>query len=361
MEQEKSMTTTIDADRSISPLSTKKMRLIGEAQQQWAIFRRKYNLFTFRRNNLTTEWLGNFPPSPIETANSDQSNANDVESQHTDSTLKQFAYINEPFLSWNFTLLSEKGEVVGSVNRNFTGLARETFTDTGMYVLRMDAAGIEAESKHLISHTERKTEAPTGHNRGMTLAQRAVILATAVSIDFDYFSRKSSASGFGVFPLWFPASEASAEAAGAETVGTGIASETALASGMTSGTQEASGSPSTVTGRNIATGESASAGIGSMAGMEAARQQTYGDNNSIFNDSAIPNDQFKRVFSSGQDRKSSSGGDSHYSDEGESGHQVSGKGSFSDYLDNENKGGGGGGNRDIGGKEGSWLDWFDEL
>lgn len=168
MEKDKFMTTTKDADRRIYPLSTMKMRLIGEAQQQWAFMRREYNLFTCRRNNLIKEWRENFPPSPIETANPDQSNANDGECQYTDSTLKQFAYINEPFLSWDFTLLSRKGEVVGSVNRNFTGLAREIFTDTGVYVLRMDAAGIEAESKNLTSHTERKTEeSPTGHNYGM--------------------------------------------------------------------------------------------------------------------------------------------------------------------------------------------------
>jgi hypothetical protein len=35
----------------------------------------------------------------------------------------------------------------------------------------------------------------------MTLDQRAVMLATAVSIDFDYFNRHSSAGGM---PIWGP-------------------------------------------------------------------------------------------------------------------------------------------------------------
>lgn len=47
------------------------------------------------------------------------------------------------------------------------------FTDTGHYVLRMDAVEDNA--------------------RGMTLDERAVTLACAVSIDFDYFSHHSHA------------------------------------------------------------------------------------------------------------------------------------------------------------------------
>ncbi|KAI5271553.1 hypothetical protein KEM52_005142, partial [Ascosphaera acerosa] len=39
---------------------------------------------------------------------------------------------------------------------------------------------------------------------GMTLDQRAVALATAVAIDFDYFSRHSRASGGGGGILPFP-------------------------------------------------------------------------------------------------------------------------------------------------------------
>ena len=65
-----------------------------------------------------------------------------------------------------------QGNLIGSINRNFRGFGREIFTDTGQYVIRMDAA--------------------EGLVRGMTLDERAVTLAAAVSIDFDYFSRHSA-------------------------------------------------------------------------------------------------------------------------------------------------------------------------
>lgn len=50
------------------------------------------------------------------------------------------------------------------------------FTDTGQYVIRMDSE--QSTFKHL------------------SLDERAVILAAAVSVDFDYFSRHSEHGGF---------------------------------------------------------------------------------------------------------------------------------------------------------------------
>ncbi|KAI8146366.1 Scramblase [Fennellomyces sp. T-0311] len=107
-------------------------RLVGEVQQRWNLLRRKYDLF-----------VGN----------------------------QQFAYIDTPFLGWDFYLQDESGGPLANINRNFTGFAREIFTDTGQYVLRMDAV--------------------EGTTRGLTLDERAVTLACAISIDFDYFSRHS--------------------------------------------------------------------------------------------------------------------------------------------------------------------------
>ncbi|KAA6413206.1 MAG: hypothetical protein FRX48_02950 [Lasallia pustulata] len=117
------------------------------------------------------------------------------------SAFHQFAYVSEPFLSWDFSLLSSSSSLLGSVNRNFAGLGRELFTDTGVYALRMDAAGLAAEPRHLISQSGDKNLAEPA---GMTLDQRAVMLATAVSVDFDYFSRKSGAGGMHWMPIWFP-------------------------------------------------------------------------------------------------------------------------------------------------------------
>ncbi|KAG0948732.1 hypothetical protein G6F64_001867 [Rhizopus arrhizus] len=116
--------------------------LVGEVQQRWHLLRRKYDLFIGKT---------------------------------------QFATIDTPFLGWDFNLQDEKGGVLGNVNRNFVGFAREIFTDTGEYVLRMDAV--------------------EGNSRGMSLDERAVTLACAISIDFDYFSRHSSHGGGGFMPF----------------------------------------------------------------------------------------------------------------------------------------------------------------
>ncbi|KAJ8654259.1 hypothetical protein O0I10_010081 [Lichtheimia ornata] len=119
-------------------------RLVGEVQQRWHLLRRRYDLF-----------VGN----------------------------TQFSYIDTPFLGWDFNLQDAEGQPLGNVSRNFMGFAREIFTDTGNYVLRMDAVENNA--------------------RGMTLDERAVTLACAVSIDFDYFSRHSHAGSGGIMPFPF--------------------------------------------------------------------------------------------------------------------------------------------------------------
>ncbi|KAI8069976.1 Scramblase-domain-containing protein [Gongronella butleri] len=115
--------------------------LIGEVQQRWHLLRRKFDLFIGK---------------------------------------DQFAAIDAPFLSWDFDLQDDTGKPIGNINRNFVGFAREIFTDTGQYVLRMDAVDT---------------------SDGLTLDQRAVMLATAISIDFDYFSRHSSHTHGGFFPF----------------------------------------------------------------------------------------------------------------------------------------------------------------
>lgn len=46
-------------------------------------------------------------------------------------------------------------------------------------------------------------DAVEGNSRGLTLDERAVALACAVSIDFDFFSRHSSHGGGGFMPFPF--------------------------------------------------------------------------------------------------------------------------------------------------------------
>jgi len=184
----------------------------------------------------------------------------------------QFAYVDEPFLSWDFSLLTADNRLIGSVNRNFAGFARELFTDTGVYALRMDSAAL--------AEAERTGQAPTAYTdkvAGMTLDQRAVMLATAVSIDFDYFSRHSSPGGVGVFPIWIPgggeaaAGGAAGEAGAAGAGAPGAAGETAVgeAAAGTVGRAGAAGA--------IAEGAAAgAAGAGAMAGYEAMQRGMAG-------------------------------------------------------------------------------------
>ena len=84
----------------------------------------------------------------------------------------QFAKIDSGFLSWEFSIDDEKGQPLAKIDRDFSGFVREIFTDTGQYVVRMDAL-------------EQRV-------RSLDIYERAVLLACAVSIDFDYFSRHSS-------------------------------------------------------------------------------------------------------------------------------------------------------------------------
>lgn len=128
--------------------------LVGESVQNWHLWRRRYELFEKLNNAKSNE-------------------------------LDQFGEIDAPFLSFDFPVLDAKGKVLASVDRNWVGLGRELFTDTGVYIVRFDSQqsfqGVyppESMSKEVLNFD-----------------QRAVLLANAVSIDFDYFSRHSRTSG----------------------------------------------------------------------------------------------------------------------------------------------------------------------
>ena len=258
------------------------MSLIGEAQQQWAPLRRKYNLFLNR--NATDMEIGR----GISQTTSDSSPLSETKSLQTSSSgnsdqgeaFFQFAYVNQPFLSWDFSLLSESNQLIGSVNRNFAGFAREIFTDTGVYALRMDAAGLSEEPRHIISQTG--TNASAHEKTGMTLDQRAVMLATAVSIDFDYFSRHSGVGHGGWFPLWFPAGgEAAGGAVGGAAAGEAGAAGAAGAAGTAA--RGIAGHAAGVEGAAGAVG-----GAGTMAGYEAMQR---GRGNAAEADDASPTSQ----------------------------------------------------------------------
>jgi len=112
---------------------------IGEIQMRWHLWRRKYDLYKGK---------------------------------------EQFAHIDGNFLEWDFNMVDENGKFIASVNKDFRGLAKEIFTDANQYILRRD--------------TEREE----------SLEEKALTLATAIAIDYDYFSRHSRGGGF--FPIFFP-------------------------------------------------------------------------------------------------------------------------------------------------------------
>jgi hypothetical protein len=184
-----------------SLLKLEDMRIIGESQQQWAAFRRKYNLFSYRPVRPTPSSKAD--PKLLESGQKPTSDSTAVTEAKTSDVaiekgMSQFAHIDEPLLSWDFTLRAEDNNTLGSVNRNFSGFAREIFTDTGVYALRMDSAAEHASDVQ-------QDQAPHSAKRvvPMSLDARAVMLATAVSIDFDYFS-KSSSNGMMPMPMFFP-------------------------------------------------------------------------------------------------------------------------------------------------------------
>jgi len=111
---------------------------LGSVSQRWHPFRRKYDLFE-----------GN----------------------------EQFAEIDMPLLSWDFNITDEKKKTLALVNKNFTGIAREIFTDTSQYLVDLPA------------------------DTNLTAAKKSIVIGCAVSIDCDYFSKLSG--GPGLFPFFF--------------------------------------------------------------------------------------------------------------------------------------------------------------
>lgn len=134
------------------------MDLLGESVQRWHPWRRRYELFVGSRDAAAT------------------------------GELEQFGGIDAPPLSFEFPVCNEHGEVIAGVDRRWVGIGRELFTDTGMYVVRFDSE----------QSLEGVYEGQPRSKRVLDLDERAVVLANAVSIDFDYFSRHSRGPGGGM-------------------------------------------------------------------------------------------------------------------------------------------------------------------
>ncbi|ORY88769.1 Scramblase-domain-containing protein [Leucosporidium creatinivorum] len=247
-----STSTSVVPAEPLPPAQVQEDKVIGETQQIWHLYKRQYEHFVSREGEMV-----------------------------------QFGKTDAGFLSWDFVVEDEHGKPVGSINRNFAGFARELFTDTGQYVVRFEGvadelaagalpapeAGAEGalpspSSSSPSSPSSTTSTSPTSSPSSaasspptttssppatsssppttdltiptslpsLGLDARAVLLATAITADIDYFSRHSGhGGGMGMGGMWMPipmgGGAAPAEAGEAGAVGGGEVAGEAGAAG----------------------------------------------------------------------------------------------------------------------------------
>lgn len=122
---------------------------LGEVHMNWHVWRRRYDLYVGK---------------------------------------EQFATVDSGFLAVDFDMRDIDGRKLASVNKDFTGFARELFTDARQYVLRLDPSfgfesdGVLVNDSATLNHPEEEHS-----DVKLGLRERAVILAAAISIDFGMF------------------------------------------------------------------------------------------------------------------------------------------------------------------------------
>ncbi|XP_012090939.1 altered inheritance rate of mitochondria protein 25 isoform X2 [Jatropha curcas] len=103
---------------------------------------------------------------------------------------KQFAVVENPGLwNWTFTLKDINGEVLAQIDRDWRGFGFEIFTDAGQYVIRFGSSDPRSKTGPATAIHDLEVVRP------LTLSERAVTLALAISLDNDYFSRRG---GWGI-------------------------------------------------------------------------------------------------------------------------------------------------------------------
>ncbi|KAF8008826.1 hypothetical protein BT93_K2468 [Corymbia citriodora subsp. variegata] len=97
---------------------------------------------------------------------------------------KQFAVVENPgFWNWTFTLKDIDGQVLAQIDRDWRGFGFEIFTDAGQYVIRFGSSDPICKTGPASVVEELEVARP------LTLSERAVAVALAISLDNDYFSR----------------------------------------------------------------------------------------------------------------------------------------------------------------------------
>lgn len=140
---------------------------IGEIRMNWHPWRRKYDLYVNKR---------------------------------------QFGKIDAGFLAVEFPIQDENGNIIGSVSKDFTGFAKELFTDATQYVVRLRPPSELVLDTNGIIQTNNSSNSPVVESNSTSLSteERAVLFAVAVSVDFDYFSLHSRHGSFMPFPFMMP-------------------------------------------------------------------------------------------------------------------------------------------------------------
>ncbi|TFK29807.1 Scramblase-domain-containing protein [Coprinopsis marcescibilis] len=152
----------------------------AEVQQKWHPWRRQYDLFLREPHRRILTLASEPQPEP----------------EPTGPTFHQFTKIDSGFLAWRFPMYNAYGQEIAVIDRAFRGFGREIFTDTGRYLVKFKP---EAGDVHEQDSTSGMVRPSQRALPPLSLDQRALCLATAVNIDFDYFSRHSHIGGGGLF------------------------------------------------------------------------------------------------------------------------------------------------------------------
>ncbi|ESQ36963.1 hypothetical protein EUTSA_v10002559mg [Eutrema salsugineum] len=102
----------------------------------------------------------------------------------------QFAVVENPgFWNWTFTIKGADGEVLAQIDRDWRGFGFEILTDAGQYAIRFGKSDDASKTGPATAIEELEVKRP------LTLSERAVAVALAISLDNDYFSRHG---GWGI-------------------------------------------------------------------------------------------------------------------------------------------------------------------
>ncbi|KAF8558390.1 hypothetical protein OG21DRAFT_1145279 [Imleria badia] len=90
--------------------------------------------------------------------------------------------------AWHFVLRYAQGQGIASVSRAIWGFGRQVFTDTGQCTVSFQAPDEQvyspSQNSGWILHKPSAV-------RKLTVDERALVLAMAINIDYDFFSRHS--------------------------------------------------------------------------------------------------------------------------------------------------------------------------